>query len=1163
MITDLNDATLDTEVQGLALTGYSAPCMRILLLTVTNAARAREFVDNLIQAKLVAFGRNERIAKGIECAISIGFTYEGLRALGAPAQIIVALREKSPAFAEGASLRAARFLGDAGESAAERWDAAFDPRRAHVWISIHGPELSKIDEAVASLRRLRGATEGLSGWEHADQFPDGKHLRDGSDPKAGRVHFGFRDGITKPSILDDHRKLVESGKDGEPFKPRPGELLLGYPNNDGADLWTAEGTSDDVADFLRNGSFGVLRKIEQDEKRLDDYLQEQTEKLKAAGHTFVTSTYLKAKMCGRWPNGAPVLPGETEEPPSPSVARLHQIDFEKDPRGWGCPVGAHIRRTNPRTDPLMPQRDRTLFRRGIPYGPRYAAGSEDADRGLIGVFFCARIDDQFEHLVSEWIEKNPMGPPNRGRAKDPLAGNHDEPKAEFHIPLEGGAPIVLSGFQPFIRTRGTLYALFPSRHALKAIARGVNWRDATRAHLSRPAQAEQVQAEQAQGTAAARRMDTPPAPITAATSADKKEKANPHPIDAPNDRFCDVVMEGGITSGIIYAAAVVELARHYRFSSIGGSSIGAFAAALAAAAEYRRRHGSGDGFEKLAKLPEELAKEEDGRTRLERVFVPQHGTRRLFGIFLATLERSGVLSRVLFGLLAALWQYRWLVAGITLVLAGIVLTGPIQTAQQCWGVQAGAQCFWPLFSWSTALLLTLVVGIFSSLVLGICWDFARGVVRNGFGLCRGWDPQAKPDSQDLASFLHYSIQKVAGRDVRDKPLTFRDLWDAPGSADKALGLEAHGTARSINLEVYSSNLAHGRPYRFPLDEAEDMGRLFFRVDELERYFPKGIVQYLAALSTPYENRSEADPPDDEGGGYLQLPVADMPIVVAARLAMSFPLLISAVPLYSVEYGAQRRRMSKCWMSDGGLCTNFPIHLFDSFLPMWPTFGISLNSRDENNQRPVRLPAFHTSGRADSWDQGPETRPWKLFGFLGSLWRTTWRWNDSTMMRMPGVRDRVVRLYLEDGEGGVNIRMPAKRIRDLGTIYGTPAAKAFIERYLSAGSRGWQEHRWVRLNCLMISLRERILNFSKAAHLDRHATPVHDQLTAALKSAPLGKPDWRTRNWPSEEQLDKAQVAELRKLVTALCKLEKVFNKTGNNEPYRAVPRSSLRIRHPT
>ena len=62
--------------------------------------------------------------------------------------------------------------------------------------------------------------------------------------------------------------------------------------------------------------------------------------------------------------------------------------------------------------------------------------------------------------------------------------------------------------------------------------------------------------------------------------------------------------------------------------------------------------------------------------------------------------------------------------------------------------------------------------------------------------------------------------------------------------------------------------------------------------------------------------------------------------------MSFPLLISAVPLWAMNYEAPigRRGFAQCWMSDGGLCSNFPIHLFDSFVPKWPTFGIALQNR---------------------------------------------------------------------------------------------------------------------------------------------------------------------------------------------------------------------------
>ena len=77
---------------------------------------------------------------------------------------------------------------------------------------------------------------------------------------------------------------------------------------------------------------------------------------------------------------------------------------------------------------------------------------------------------------------------------------------------------------------------------------------------------------------------------------------------APRDRYCDLVMKGGVTSGIVYPKAIHRLAQHYRFKNIGGSSAGAIAAAVTAAAEYqRRRSGRSDGFELLRQLPETLA----------------------------------------------------------------------------------------------------------------------------------------------------------------------------------------------------------------------------------------------------------------------------------------------------------------------------------------------------------------------------------------------------------------------------------------------------------------------------------------------------------------------------------------------------------------------------
>ena len=77
--------------------------------------------------------------------------------------------------------------------------------------------------------------------------------------------------------------------------------------------------------------------------------------------------------------------------------------------------------------------------------------------------------------------------------------------------------------------------------------------------------------------------------------------------EPPADQFCDLVLNGGVASGVVYPWALLELARHYRFKCIGGNSVGAMAAALAAAAEYGRCNGVENAFEPLRRMPLELA----------------------------------------------------------------------------------------------------------------------------------------------------------------------------------------------------------------------------------------------------------------------------------------------------------------------------------------------------------------------------------------------------------------------------------------------------------------------------------------------------------------------------------------------------------------------------
>ena len=108
-------------------------------------------------------------------------------------------------------------------------------------------------------------------------------------------------------------------------------------------------------------------------------------------------------------------------------------------------------------------------------------------------------------------------------------------------------------------------------------------------------------------------------------------------------------MKGGLTKGIVYPKAIALLARRYRFRSIGGTSAGAVAAAITAAAEFNRRHtGTRAGFDTLSHLPEELQENIPGtrHSKLLSLFQAQTGTKRLFSTLVASLNSPGMGQRM-------------------------------------------------------------------------------------------------------------------------------------------------------------------------------------------------------------------------------------------------------------------------------------------------------------------------------------------------------------------------------------------------------------------------------------------------------------------------------------------------------------------------------------
>ena len=154
------------------------------------------------------------------------------------------------------------------------------------------------------------------------------------------------------------------------------------------------------------------------------------------------------------------------------------FDFANDAAGRHCPFGSHIRRMNPRAaigaDGALAHaaRSRALLRRGMPY----VRDDGSKERGFVGHFFCASIEDQFEHLVGQWGERVPLGSADRGRARDPLIGAHEYDDGDFEIPTDDPkASLTVKGLKPFVRVVGTSYLFYPSLSTFDGIVASEAW----------------------------------------------------------------------------------------------------------------------------------------------------------------------------------------------------------------------------------------------------------------------------------------------------------------------------------------------------------------------------------------------------------------------------------------------------------------------------------------------------------------------------------------------------------------------------------------------------------------------------------------------------------------------------------------------------------------
>jgi predicted acylesterase/phospholipase RssA len=506
----------------------------------------------------------------------------------------------------------------------------------------------------------------------------------------------------------------------------------------------------------------------------------------------------------------------------------------------------------------------------------------------------------------------------------------------------------------------------------------------------------------------------------------------PSDFAAP-DRECDLVMKGGVTSGVVYPYAILELARRYRFRSIGGASAGAIAAAFAAAAEYARQAGDLDGFTRFERRCAELP------TILAGLFQPTDGFKPLMRALLEIAAKDKGPLRFL----AALANFT-----PSLALGGAIGLAAYLLAVALLGLPAGlfSGAAWPPW-WALApgALLAIAFSAGVGLALRLATLIVKRLPEQNFGMCGGLGPKNAPPA--LTDWIHAALQDIAfGPEGPQRPLTFGDLADIGLTAAEIA--EGH---QAIDLRMMTTNLSLSRPHVAP---TFDMA-LLFDPARWRTLFPAEVMAYLLGDKSP---GAPISAPDDDGR-HRSLPDArDLPVVVCVRMSLSFPILIQAIPLAMRDVGARARGelpsgaappIVPLLFSDGGLSSNFPIHFFDTLLPVRPTFALSLDTIAEDRPERVTMPQNASAGSFTAVK--PITT---LAGFAASLLGAAKDWQDQMLSAMPGQRERVVRIALTPDEGGLNLAMPPSVSRKL-MAYGGQAGRTIVADF------DFDEHRWRR------------------------------------------------------------------------------------------------------
>jgi Dyp-type peroxidase family len=431
------------DIQGNVLQGYGLPHAAYVSLEVLARRDGRGLLAELHVTDASPWnGARPR------STLNVAVSHRGLRKLGVGREV---LESFPPEFSDGMAARS-RSLGDVGPSDPRSWEPGLREKELHVLVVI---QAASVPLLRARLYQLRGRAAAYPGVQIRGVHEG--HLLNSPGGWA-REHFGFRDGFSQPAVRgapgrrDPGQGVPIPMMDGGWRPLEPGEFILGYRDEDGV-LPDAP-----APPFARNGTFMVYRKLAQDVSAFRRLLREA-----ANAHYDGDRELVAAKLAGRWRDGSPTLLNPYVDEGAGPREVLNDFRYSGDPQGRKCPLGAHVRRANPR-DGLPGGGERTrrhrIIRRGMPYG-RYMRRNRRARRGLIFVCFNASIVRQFE-VVNGWLRDGDIF--GLGRDADVLAG-----AAGARMTVPGDPPVYFESPTPLVRTCGGEYLFLPGLTSLETL----------------------------------------------------------------------------------------------------------------------------------------------------------------------------------------------------------------------------------------------------------------------------------------------------------------------------------------------------------------------------------------------------------------------------------------------------------------------------------------------------------------------------------------------------------------------------------------------------------------------------------------------------------------------------------------------------------------------